>query len=100
MRYRKVENLKLRPVNEWNRCFVFTPSNPKLTLLNMSSWFVMECCDDATLKEIERRYEEATSRKLQPGEVEDCLRSLEGNGIIKSVPSHENLKKERDHVER
>ncbi|MFK0686366.1 hypothetical protein NQ774_18930 [Ochrobactrum sp. BD61] len=54
----KVENLRTRPVREWERCIVYTPSNPALFMLDKKQWLLMELADGIPVEDAVGKYAE------------------------------------------
>src|SRR3954464_9625770 len=56
--YSRVPDLRVRPVEEMKSCVVFRPNPPKLFMLNLNAWLILELCDGADAQEIAHRYYE------------------------------------------
>jgi hypothetical protein len=84
--YRKKPGIKVRPVNEWRSCVVFTPDQPNLYLLNLNAWLILELCDGKTAEDLELTYRQAVRQQLSAGETRlhlmQGLNELEKCGII------------------
>lgn len=89
--YRKVANLRVRPVEEMEVCLVFTPDNPKLYSLNPTAWLIFELCDGRRLEELESAYydivEPLRSREDVRRDVRGGIEELERMGIVELVTS-------------
>jgi hypothetical protein len=87
--YRKVSNLRIRPIHEMERCLVFTPDNPSLYSLNPTAWLIFELCDGRGMEELEDAYyatvEPLLSRDEVSREVRRGLEDLEHKGIVEWV---------------
>jgi hypothetical protein len=87
--YRKIANLRLRPVHEMELCLVFTPSNPNLYSLNPTAWLIFELCDGRRVEELEHAYyaivEPLLSREQVSRDVRGGIEELERKGIIEWV---------------
>lgn len=98
--FKKTENLRTRPVDEWDHCLVFTPDQPNLLALNLDAWFIFEMCGSPhSLSEIRDEYSDAidgskSSDQLTEG-VEQALRDLVSNGLIEHVVSDRGAKEGR-----
>jgi hypothetical protein len=91
-RYRKVPDIRVRPVNEMDVCLVYTPSDPKLYTLNPTAWLVMELCDGRAWRSLERRYyaaiEPLRSREAAKIELEQAVNDLLDMGIVEIATNH------------
>lgn len=87
--FRKVANLRIRPVDEMGVCIVFTPDNPRLYTLNASAWLIMELCDGRNWRSLERRYfatiEPSRSREVARLELRRGIEDLIQQGVIELV---------------
>ena len=87
--YRKIANLRVRPVHEMELCLVFTPSNPNLYSLNPTAWLIFELCDGRRVEELEHAYyaivEPLLSREQVSRDVRGGIEELERKGIIEWV---------------
>lgn len=52
--YSHTQNLRLRPLKEMKSCVVFRPDPPKLFMLNLNAWFILELCDGSSAEQIEQ----------------------------------------------
>lgn len=84
--YSRVPNLRVRPVEEMKSCVVFRPNPPKLFMLNLNAWLILELCDGSSPHQVEQRYrrnvasqmsEREASRQLTIG-----LKTLREQGLI------------------
>lgn len=87
--FRKVANLRIRPVDEMGICIVFTPENPRLYTLNSSAWLIMELCDGRSWRSLERTYfatiEPSRSREVARSELRRGIEDLIQQGVIEPV---------------
>jgi hypothetical protein len=83
--YRKVTNVRLRPVPEWRSCVAYTPDDPRLYLLNLNSWLILELCDGRSAEDIEAAYLAVVAQKLDSDPAStfhDGLLELERTKLI------------------
>jgi hypothetical protein len=84
-----VENLRIRPVDEWDHCLVYTPANPNLVSLNLNAWLVLELCGTGNeFSSIERGYREAIddlTEQDSSAQVAAALTALTENGLVERV---------------
>ncbi len=105
--YRKSAGLRVRAVPEMGLCLVFTPRDPNLYTLNPTSWLILEMCDGATPRALERSYWKevnaaydedlkASSMFVAPprplrsearGELREGLADLERRQVIEFIPA-------------
>jgi hypothetical protein len=87
--YRKMANLRVRPVHEMEVCLVFTPDSPNLYSLNPTAWLILELCDGRRVEELENAYyaivEPLLSREGVSREVRGGIEELKRKGIIEWV---------------
>jgi hypothetical protein len=88
--YRKVPNIRVRPIPEMECCLVFTPDDPDIHTLNASAWLVFELCDGRNWDELAREFHEAVEPLRTPAEVRQellaAIETLERNGIVERCP--------------
>jgi Coenzyme PQQ synthesis protein D (PqqD) len=84
--WKKVGNLRVRPVYEMETCVIFTPDNPNLYSLNSTAWLVFELCDGRGWRRLERDYYAAVEPLRSPAEARAELRAilfdLERKGVV------------------
>lgn len=87
--YRKVRNLRVRPVPEMEVCLVFTPDDPNLYTLNPTAWLIFELCDGRPFAEMEDAFCEAvallTPRNKACAELAAGIARLESQGLIEAA---------------
>lgn len=88
--WRKVANVRVRPVPEMEVCIVFTPDNPNLFTLNSTAWLVLDLCDGRSWKRLEKAYYDAVEPLRTPAEAREeligILADLERKGVIERKP--------------
>src|SRR5262249_13671885 len=62
--YRKVTNVRVRPVPEMSTCLVFTPDNPEVYTLNPTAWLILQLCDGRPKAAIADSYHAAVEPML------------------------------------
>jgi Coenzyme PQQ synthesis protein D (PqqD) len=84
--WRKVKNLRVRPLHEMETCIVFTPDNPNLYSLNSTAWLIFELCDGRSWQRLKKAYYQAVEplRSQQEARTEliAILSDLERKGIV------------------
>ena len=92
--YLKKNNLRIRPVTEWDSCIVFTPDQPSLVMLNLNAWFMLELCTGRNGEDIEREYVAVIAPKSSVAEAQrqlsEGLRLLVSRHLVDVVPTKES----------
>lgn len=87
--YKKMANLRVRPIHEMEVCLVFTPDRPNLYSLNPTAWLIFELCDGRPMEELENVYydvaEPLLSREEVSRDVRRAVQDLESKGIVEWV---------------
>jgi hypothetical protein len=89
-RFKKVESLRVRPVDEWSHCLVFTPEAPALITLNLDAWLIFELFGEGrSIDEVIREYHDGLHDRISLGEARDRVVSavnfLETHRIVEKV---------------
>lgn len=91
--YNRTRNLRVRPLKEMKSCVVFRPDPPKLFMLNLNAWFILELCDGSTAAQLERNYCSQVAAQLPDGEARDQLKAgleqLKAQGLIELTQAGE-----------
>ncbi len=61
--FRRVSDLRVRPVPELGCCLVFTPSRPRLYTLNPAAWLLLELCDGQDRGALEAEFHAALAEQ-------------------------------------
>lgn len=98
--FKKTENLRSRPVDEWDHCLVFTPDRPNLVALNLDAWFIFELCGSpVSLEAIRDEYADAIGASTSPESVTETvqhtLRDLVEQGLLEHVAADRGAQEER-----
>jgi hypothetical protein len=84
--YNRAPNLRIRPLKEMKSCVVFRPDPPKLFMLNLNAWLILELCDGCPADQVLQRYIEnvgASDAEADAGVVlEAGLRQLQEQQLI------------------
>ena len=84
--YRKVANLRIRPVPEMELCLIFTPDNPNLYSLSATAWLILELAPGRRPDALEDAYydivEPLVSRGAAREQVARTVQTLFSNGIL------------------
>lgn len=84
--YNHTQNLRLRPLKEMKSCVVFRPDPPKLFMLNLNAWFILELCDGSTAEQIEQKYVAQVATKNPEEDARNHFRAglqrLQEQGLI------------------
>ncbi len=87
--FRKIRNLRVRPVPEMEFCFVYTRKPPTLYTLNASAWLVLELCDGRSFRRLKSAFAEAVEPLMSPEDAENylsaTLRDMLKMGIIENL---------------
>jgi hypothetical protein len=54
--YRRVRDVRVRPLPELSACFVYTPAQPRLHTLNIAAWFILELCEGRSPRALSDAY--------------------------------------------
>ncbi len=88
-RFLKVSELRLREMPEWDCVLVFTPHQPELHVLNLTSWAIMELCAGQPFDHLRAEFQDAVGDSMPAAEVDrhlsHAVRSLERKGIVRRV---------------
>lgn len=91
--YRKVRNLRVRPVPEMEVCLVFTPDDPNIYTLNATAWLIFELCDGRPLSAMEDAFCDAvallTPRDKACAEFQAGLARLQSQRLIEPASADE-----------
>jgi hypothetical protein len=71
--YRQSPDLRLRPVHELQTCLVFEPTKPKLYMLNLSAWLILELCPGRSPDELATAFRNAVVPAVAADEAERQL---------------------------
>jgi hypothetical protein len=67
-------------------CVVFRPDPPKLFMLNLNAWLILELCNGSTAEQIEQTYCERVAAQTLEGDARNNLRAglrqLQEQGLI------------------
>jgi hypothetical protein len=69
--YRKIQNLRVRPVPELEFCLVFTPDDPSIYTLNPTAWLIFEACDGRSGNELEALFYKTFKPLLSASEAHE-----------------------------
>lgn len=89
-KFKKVEGIRVREVDEWSHCLIFTPKAPALISLNLDAWLIFELCDSKrSVAEISHEYREGLSDSISAAEAERrviaTLKDLQARGVVEEV---------------
>ena len=86
--FRRVPDLRIRPVWEWDGCVVFDPARHLLIELNLHAWLVLELCDGRGIAALVDEYRAIAAPRLEAGTVERdlarALTMLSAHGLVQS----------------
>jgi hypothetical protein len=84
--YNRAQNLRMRPLKEMKSCVVFRPDPPKLFMLNLNAWLILELCDGRTTGELEQGYCASVASQMSEADartnLETGLQKLHEQGLI------------------
>ena len=87
--YRKKENVRYRPIQEWSGLLAYTPDQPNVLCLNGTSWIILELVGDDTVGEARNRFAELMADvepEARAFEIFDTgLEMLAARGLIEPV---------------
>ncbi|WP_461350675.1 PqqD family protein [Bradyrhizobium sp. USDA 4454] len=67
-------------------CVVFRPNPPKLFMLNLNAWFILELCDGRTADQLTERYCNQVASQMSDADarenLENGLQKLREQGLI------------------
>lgn len=84
--YNRAPNLRMRPLKEMKSCVVFRPDPPKLFMLNLNAWLILELCDGRATDQLEQGYCERVAPQMSDADARNNLkagvRKLQEQGLI------------------
>lgn len=84
--YNRTPNLRVRPVSEMKSCVVFRSDPPKLFMLNLNAWLILELCDGRTTDQLTKEYCNQVASQLSEvaarENLENGLQKLREQGLI------------------
>lgn len=85
--FRRLPDLRLRPIPEWQALIVYTPQRPDLHWLNPEAWMVLELANGEVTQIADAYAREAGIDDAEEAYriVDSCLQTLERKGIVERV---------------
>lgn len=89
--YQKMANLRIRPVDEWDHCMVYTPANPQLVMLNLDAWLIVELYGEGnTVSAVTEAYCSSGGNQSLPRDpsekIIEATKKLVSLGILQVAP--------------
>lgn len=87
--WRKSPGLRVRPVAEWSSGVAYLPRPPRLVMIDLHAWLVLELCDGRPVDAVRRDYAAVVQTHGVADGADDrlaaCLAELDRLGLIESV---------------